>query len=82
MAYREVMLLPITTFWFLNHTINRVRAEQDMRTLSIHANAQSLEGATNYRKHLVIEMGEVVTESKMIPVERDEAGFEALRLLA
>jgi hypothetical protein len=75
------MDLPITTFWFLNYTINRVRAEQDMRTLSVHANVQSTEGMTKYREHLALEMGEVITESKMISAERDHAGFEALRTL-
>lgn len=67
-------------FWFMNNCVNRVRADAEMRDLSLQAHVQSSEGQKEYRKYLVLEMGDVVTESPM-SVVRDEKGLDDLRLL-
>ena len=43
--------------------------------------AQSAEGIEDVRDRLVLEIGEVVKEPHVI-VERDDAGFEELRVIA
>jgi hypothetical protein len=83
MSFREVMALPMKVFWFMNSCINRIRADDDMRSLSIAsaAAAQSIEAQKATRERLVIEMGEVVKNSGAISDERDEVGFNALRMM-
>lgn len=80
MGYRQVMDLPINTFWFMNHAIHRIMAEQNLRDLTVMNSAQSGEGAEQCRTRLIVEMGEVVKESPLA-AQRDYEGFEQLRMM-
>lgn len=82
MPYREVMGLPIKTFWLMSGNIRRIKAGDDMRQLMTAAAAQSAEGITEYRERLVIEIGTVFNEEASPIVERDEAGFAELKMMA
>lgn len=82
MSYRELMKLPIMTFWFMNAQICRIRAENDIRSLGVAASSQSSESITEFRKNLDIEFGDVVTfDSDLIPDfgKLDVEGLAALK---
>ena len=81
MSYRDVMRLPICTFWMMSAQINRVRAEGELRQLNIVVSGGSAEGAKETRERLLEEMGTVATGIDT-HWERDEEGFEGLRQLA
>lgn len=80
MGYREVMGIPVRTFWFLNNTINRVRADEDLRHLTVVNSAQSGEGAKDTRERLIIEMGQVI-ERTAAEDELDRTGLHSLAVL-
>jgi hypothetical protein len=83
MTYREVMDLPYKVFMLMNENIFRLLAEKDIRSLNVGAASQSADGMESLRNHLVIEMGDVGTsEPGPISEERDQEGFEALRMFA
>lgn len=83
-SYEALLATPIKTFWFMNQCIERIRAQNDMRALSVAVCGQGGgEAAQEYRKRLVIEQGDVL-KLKFDPVksaERDEEGFHALKTL-
>lgn len=86
MGYREVMSLPIRTFWLMNSNVGRVLAEKDLRALTVQQARHGGEHGAEIKKHLLIEMGEVgkvanKTESPL-QAERDQEGFEELKALA
>lgn len=86
MGYREVMSLPIRTFWLMNSNVGRVLAERDLRTLTVQQARHGGEAGEAIRKHLLIEMGETgkvanKTESPLY-AERDHEGFNELKALA
>jgi hypothetical protein len=69
MGFREVMKLPLRTFWSLNRNVDRLRAEQDLRSLQVSAAAQSAgeggEGIKFLSDHLRGEIGSpIVLEKK------------------
>lgn len=82
MAYREVMEMPIKTFWLMFSNIRRIRAGDDVRHLMTAAAAQSAEGVKELRDKLVLEIGHVASESPVIDTQRDEAGFAELKAMA
>jgi len=74
------MGLPIRVFWFMNNTIHRVVAEQDMRALTVANAAQSAEGTKEHRERLVVSLGEVIKHDGPPPVENlDRAGLQGLK---
>lgn len=78
------MNLPIRTFWLMNSNIDRILAQQDMRSLSVAVCGQGgAEAAQEYRKRLVIEVGTIVKleENPILEAVRDEEGFEALKTM-
>lgn len=85
-----VLGMPIRRFWFMNGCIERVAAQNDIRSLTIAAMAQSTgEAGRNYHDRLVLNVGEIYTYSdeynsdKGLPnAERDQAGFEELKRIA
>ena len=82
------MTLPIKAFWFMNAQIERINAQRDIRSLDVISatNSPDIETVTSYRERLVIEIGEVVRESKAssspMDAVRDEVGFAELRAMA
>jgi hypothetical protein len=82
MPYREVMGLPVKTFWLMSGNIRRIRAGDDMRQLMTATAAQSAEGVGEYRQRLILDIGTVFKDGLIIDAERDEAGFAELKMMA
>jgi len=82
MSYWDVMKLPIKSFWLMSENVRRIQAENDMRAVSVAANVQSPEGLQEFHEKLVIELGEVSKEPIVPSAERDQEGFNELRMLA
>jgi len=64
MSHRDVLGLPINTFWMLDRNISRVRAEEDQRLLRLFLTAQSgdRDGIDDYASSLNAEIGHPVIE--------------------
>ena len=61
LKYREALDLPIFTFWMLNAHVGRIRAEQDLRAISVMGvQMLSDEDRSSFRERLVVDMGTVV----------------------
>lgn len=74
--------MPVNAFWLMSGNIRRIRAGEDIRSLMTAAAAQSGEGIKEMQSRLVLELGEVFKEQPGIHAERDEAGFNELKLMA
>lgn len=72
----------MNVFWTLSNNVQRIKAADDIRSLSIAVRSQGQEQATELRSALEEEMGEVIKASPMIPKQRDEEGFAALKRMA
>ena len=68
MSYREVMSLPIRTFWLMSSNINRLFAERDMRLLSVFVAANNSEGMSDKIKELTQELGSVTRFEETLDV--------------
>lgn len=75
MRYRELLELPIRTFWFLNECVNRLEAESNLRKLEVFASAQSVEGYESLRQSLVNQMGLMMVKTPKL----DKQGLDLLR---
>jgi len=83
MSYQEVMAMPIRAFWTMSGNIRRLRASSDLRDLMVVSAAQSADGYKETHERLVLEIGTVyVGDSNPMNVERDEAGFNELKMMA
>lgn len=71
------MNMPLRRFWFLSDCINRIRAEQDTRALSIALSSQSGEAAREVQNHLTIETGTIYVQEAV----RDEDARSKLMAL-
>lgn len=63
MSYLELRKLPIKTFWFLNRQIDRLQAEDDLRTLHLHASVGSKEGVETIHAQLQETYGQIFIEA-------------------
>jgi hypothetical protein len=74
-------------FWLFHESVDRISAQKDMRALTIAAVAQQ-EGpvVSDYRKNLIIEVGNVAKMSaevvKRQDEQRDVEGFASLKSMA
>jgi hypothetical protein len=79
MGFREVMQLPLRTFWSLNRYIDRLRAEEDLRSLQVAVAASTAgEGGKSIEfltEHLQSEVGRPMVIQKSF----DAAQFERLK---
>lgn len=84
LSYRELMNLPIKTFWMLNKNIGRLLAEQDLRAMRITAVSQDAQAAKEHAEGLLEEFDNPYKTdgSELMHEERDEAGFAELKLMA
>ena len=77
--------MPIACFWELSKNINRISAQEDMRSLTIANLAMSSEGSQRYRERLEIELGEVMTyrhDAKSAMSEKlDRKGLDKIRTM-
>jgi hypothetical protein len=86
--------LPLKVFWTMSRNIDRIKAQNDARSLTVAQFAQATpDGVAKFREALVIEAGTVVKlsgDAAIAPPEgenpldakRDEEGFAALRRMA
>lgn len=78
--------MPIRCFWALSENINRIQAQNDLRSLSIAMYAQGQESALTYRERLEVEMGEVIAykySSELLKHEKlDRDGLNKLKSLS
>lgn len=74
--------MPIMTFWLMSGNIGRVRADSDIRSLTLAAASQSGEGVQEYQEKLVLELGKVMTRPVVPDEVRDDQAFEELRAIA
>jgi hypothetical protein len=81
LSYWEVMELPIRAFWTLNRNINRLLAEEDLRTLMLHVSRQSAEGCQAYEAKLRAEVFPVDEVFDPLNEKRDEKGFAELKAM-
>lgn len=73
MSYWDVLKLPLRTFWSLNRQIDRLRAEDDQRSLRIANASQSAEAAKELAEMLRLELdAPVVIEKKFDAAKFDE----------
>lgn len=71
--------MPIRAFWCMSGNINRIKAEEDVRGLTLGTAIQSgKEAIQEHRNQLIIEIGTVtIVEDKL-----DREGLERLKLLS
>jgi hypothetical protein len=73
-------------FWLFHENVDRISAQKDMRALTVSACSRSGEMATDYRRRLVVEVGNVAKmTSKSVMEEsaqRDEGGIDLLKGMA
>jgi hypothetical protein len=84
MNYKDVLSMPLRTFWMMNKNIDRIMAEADMRMLSVVAYAQSGDGIEDFTKKLRDQVGKIVEidAAKMAMSETyDREGLLALKAL-
>lgn len=81
LSYRELLELPIRTFWRLHANINRIRAESDLRSFHVAAASQSEKGG-EYHQRLVLELGEITKVDPIANAIRDEEGVSRLKQIA
>lgn len=85
MSYREVLALPMKTFWMLNRNISRVLAEQDLRAFHLAVSTNSGEAAAALHTKLLKEfdnpyhMAVEPENEAVLDEERDEIGFAQLK---
>jgi hypothetical protein len=83
-SYREVMNLPIKTFWMLNSNVERISAQKDMRSLTVAVCGQDGEASQSYKESLIAEVGTIV-KLEFDPIStavRDEDASTVLKELA
>lgn len=66
-------------FWFLNETIPRVRAEEDMRSLVVAASSSTKEGIEKAVEEFKSEIGEVVKIDPIKGAVRDQQGLDEMK---
>ena len=81
LGYRELLSLPIKTFWRLHANVNRIRAEADIRSFMVSTASQSTEGA-KFRDNLIVEMGEITKTDPIAGAIRDEEGVARLKRIS
>lgn len=84
LSYRDVMSLPMKTFWMLNRNIGRVLAEQDLRAFQLAVSVNTSEAAVALHTKLIGEFQnpyrmDVDGMAPTIDEERDEVGFAQLK---
>lgn len=82
MGYTEVLRLPVKAFWSFVSNIDRISAAEELRVMNVYAASQSSDGYKSVQANLVAQMGEVVKMGTDIHFERDELGFQELKMLA
>lgn len=90
-TWDELAKLSIKRFWFLNRSIDRLRAEEDLRRIQLLASVGSSEAYKSATEHLDAQMGTIaVMEDKRTELvlddngqdpEFDRAGLQKLKMM-
>jgi hypothetical protein len=88
MDFDQLLATPIKRFWFLNRQVDRLRAEEELRQISLLAAAGSQESYTKAIENLEKSLGEIAVFQPVAKVfdiktqgrdpEFDQAGLHAL----
>jgi len=78
-SYQDTLELPLKTFWMMSNNVSRLRAEEDIRALSVSAGSASEKGFEQSQEALKREMGEVFKRPKHM-IERQ--GINELKEIA
>lgn len=93
-SFSDVLDLPLKRFWFLSNSIDRLRAEENLRQLHIMGAAGDGEALGVAAKNLAGELGQVfvwsdagskeirVTTDEGLDPEFDREGLRALKALS
>lgn len=83
MSFNETIELPLNVFWLLNTSIQRIRAEENLRAVTVaSATTGTAENYREVRESLMTELGEVMKVDPIETAERDEQGFQELKAIA
>lgn len=78
MSYREVMEMPLRAFWTYNGSVDRIRAEAELRQLQVLAASQSSEA---FKEVAAALKEELKTPVVVIDNRRDENATEKLKAI-
>lgn len=81
MDYDTVLDLPLKVFSFYNVNISRLRAEEDIRLLSLLASANNSDNFKSTFDRLERENGEPIKEQPKLVVKMEEGALDKLRNL-
>lgn len=76
MSYRDIMKMPLRSFWSFNQQINRIRAEEDLRAIEVNGALQSGETYKAVMEKLQTERGQPVV---VIDKRRNKDATQELR---
>jgi hypothetical protein len=74
--------MPIRQFWLMNDCIERIRAEEDLRSFTVANRAQAGKQANDYLQHMQKSVGKTFVLEVENQPERDEAGINDLKRMA
>jgi hypothetical protein len=74
--------MPSRRFWAMESAINRINANQDMRSLGVLASSQSKEGYEKMSERLVLEMGTIAEVAPDLNPEPDLEGIDLLKQMS
>ena len=77
MSYPALLALPIGVFWGLARNIDRLRADEDLRQLSVIGAA--IAGGDDFVEGLKEQRGRIVTAERKSGFDRE--GFKRLRVM-
>lgn len=77
MSYREVMEMPVKTFWAFNAAVGRLQAESELRLIQVIASAQTKLG----QEHMEALRAEYGTPVVVVDERRDANATSKLREL-
>lgn len=78
MRYHDLLDIPIYTFWELSRNVERIRAEEDQRMLTLVSHAFSGD-PQKYLERLDQERGQVVVVDKTIAAPMDKSALAHLK---
>ena len=78
---RDVLTMPVTRFWLLNRSIDRVTAERSISTAVISAQVQSSEGFQELITGLQKQLGQIVDMDEAIIKQTEQLDRDGLNLL-
>jgi hypothetical protein len=84
MKFRDVMRMPLKTFWLYSKNIDRILSEVDLRQLQLVASATSSEAYGSMQDRLRQQMGMIVKVKAQDAQEEqlDRAGLTDLKAMA